>query len=75
MVHGSDVIFVMELKHKQQLCERYPEACGKTFLLNAGASQQDSTVEIADPYGQPREVYEACAELVVASVDRLAASL
>ena len=75
MVHGSDVIFVMELKHKQQLCERYPEACGKTFLLNAGASQQDSAVEIADPYGQPREVYEACAELVVASVDRLAASL
>ena len=57
LVEWSDIIFVMECKHIHQLTERYAEVQGKAFLLG-GLFQNNSAIEIGDPYNQSKPVYE-----------------
>jgi len=72
MVDDSDVIFVMELTHYQRLCDEFPSARKKTFLLNGSERGSKDNYEIADPYGKSRQTYEACARQVDRCVTQIA---
>jgi protein-tyrosine-phosphatase len=74
MATGSDIIFVMEQKHLQQLQHAFPQAASKTFLLNAGP-MVGGTPEIADPYGKERAVYERVCQQVTECVEHIAKQL
>ncbi|WP_394186267.1 low molecular weight protein-tyrosine-phosphatase [Pseudoalteromonas tetraodonis] len=54
LVAQNSVILVMEQRHINDLCARYPQARGKTFLLGKWI---DNT-EIPDPYRQSQEAFE-----------------
>jgi len=50
----SDLILVMEHAHKDQLVQQFPLVRGKVFALG-----QYGQFDIADPYRQPREAFDA----------------
>ena len=54
LVAQNSVILVMEQRHLTDLCSRYPEARGKTFLLRKWLGDK----EIPDPYRQSLEAFE-----------------
>ncbi|MGO2374032.1 MAG: low molecular weight protein-tyrosine-phosphatase [Pseudoalteromonas prydzensis] len=54
IVAQNSVILVMEQRHLSDLCTRYPEARGKTFLLGKWIGDK----EIPDPYRQSQEAFE-----------------
>ncbi|OCQ20185.1 phosphotyrosine protein phosphatase [Pseudoalteromonas luteoviolacea] len=60
LVNNNSLILVMEQRHVQDLCARYPEARGKTFLLGKWLGDK----EIPDPYRQSREAFEHVYELI-----------
>ncbi len=68
MIEHAAAIFVMEVAHRKRLLEAFPEAAGKVFLLGMGADG----VEIADPYGQAREVYARSLDQVMRGIDAIA---
>ncbi|KKL75919.1 hypothetical protein LCGC14_2050080 [marine sediment metagenome] len=54
IVAQNSVILVMEQRHLSDLCTRYPEARGKTFLLGKWLGDK----EVPDPYRQSLEAFE-----------------
>ncbi len=54
LIAKNSVILVMEQRHLTDLCARYPQARGKTFLLGKWQNEQ----EIPDPYRQSPEAFE-----------------
>jgi len=54
LIGAADVVLAMDRRHVSAILALAPHARGKTFLL--GRWQGD--IEIADPYGQPRDVFE-----------------
>lgn len=54
LVAQNSVILVMEQRHLTDLCNRYPEARGKTFLLGKWLNDK----EVPDPYRQSLEAFE-----------------
>lgn len=54
LVAQNSVILVMEHRHLTDLCNRYPEARGKTFLLGKWLND----TEIPDPYKQSNEAFQ-----------------
>ncbi|WP_392344254.1 low molecular weight protein-tyrosine-phosphatase [Pseudoalteromonas prydzensis] len=54
IVAQNSVILVMEQRHLTDLCSRYPEARGKTFLLGKWLGDK----EVPDPYRQSLEAFE-----------------
>ncbi|MFA5631101.1 MAG: ATP-grasp domain-containing protein [Porticoccaceae bacterium] len=72
LLNESDVIFVMEKKHFDDLVCRNPAATAKTFLLGPGAitSAQGAT-DIPDPYNQSEDTYRACFLQIHRAVSRL----
>jgi len=60
LVTHNSVILVMEKRHLEDLCNRYPQARGKTFLLGKWLGDK----EIPDPYRQSREAFEHVYELI-----------
>lgn len=68
MVEASDLIFVMEKRHYDQIVRDYPAAADKTFLLNPHG-------EIDDPYGKSTATYNRCLKEVTNCVDNLTALL
>tara|TARA_Y100000310_G_scaffold151786_1_gene151388 strand:- start:18669 stop:19103 length:435 start_codon:yes stop_codon:yes gene_type:complete len=54
LVANNSVILVMEHRHVNDLCARYPQARGKTFLLGKWIGDK----EIPDPYRQSQEAFE-----------------
>lgn len=75
MIRDSDIIFAMEMDHISRMYREFPDARGKTFLLNAGSGVSSRDVEIADPYGKSRVQYEECAQIVISSVLGLAKAI
>ncbi|KJY90462.1 low molecular weight phosphotyrosine protein phosphatase [Pseudoalteromonas piscicida] len=59
LVAQNSLILVMEQRHLTDLCSRYPQARGKTFLLGKWIGDK----EIPDPYRQSREAFEHVYEL------------
>ena len=71
-IEESDIILTMTRIHKIQLQAAFPKAHGKVFTLLEYAND-NSKLDIADPYGQSPEVYERCAnelEKAIKSVTR-----
>ncbi|WP_199528525.1 low molecular weight protein-tyrosine-phosphatase [Pseudoalteromonas sp. bablab_jr010] len=54
LVANNSVILAMEQRHVNDLCARYPQARGKTFLLGKWIGDK----EIPDPYRQSQEAFE-----------------
>lgn len=76
LINDSDVIFVMEKKHYDDLVCRSPALADKIFLLGAGALTPDkNSVEIPDPYNQSDDVYRACFSQIHQAVSRLIEAL
>ncbi|GMA63553.1 low molecular weight protein arginine phosphatase [Alicyclobacillus fastidiosus] len=61
LVTKADFIFTMTASHKDDLLYQYPEASGKTHTLLEFVGSDPSSTDVADPFGGPVEVYEACA--------------
>lgn len=60
LVAKHAVILVMEQRHFNDLCARYPQARGKTFLLGKWLGDK----EIPDPYKQSKEAFEHVYQLI-----------
>lgn len=57
----SDIIFVMERNHRDQLVAFNPKVASKTFSLGACLTgPQRPHADIADPYNKSETVYRAC---------------
>jgi len=69
LVAGADVILAMELVHLQRLLTLHPQVRHKAFLLGAAKATGLHDVEVPDPYGQARPVYERVCRQVLAAVD------
>ena len=78
MIRHSDLIFVMEQFHQDEILRRVPEAAGKVQVLSRAYRPEASPVEaidIPDPIGKPGEVYESCFETIRQAVVRVADAL
>ena len=72
LLDESDVIFVMEKKHFDELVHRTPTAAAKTFLLGPGAiTSAQAATDIPDPYNQSEDTYRACFLQIHQAVSRL----
>lgn len=72
LLADSDIIFVMEKKHYDDLLAVNPAVAEKTFLLGPGGREQGRGVtEILDPYNHSERVYRACFAQVHQAVLRL----
>jgi len=58
LIGDSDIILVMEQKHKDYICAMQPRAGTKVFLLREYAGEKDGK-GIPDPIGMPEKVYSA----------------
>lgn len=75
MVNDADLILTMTAAQKQRLLRLFPQAAPKIFVLKKFAEQSqdaDDTpqFDIADPYGQPEDVYRECAEELARAVEQ-----
>lgn len=71
-IESSDIVFVMEKRHFDEVLKLSPTARERTFLLGSClADSKGGEAEIPDPYGKPREVYERCFASIENSVARL----
>lgn len=71
MLAESDIVFVMEQKHLQRLRQKFPLAADKAFLMNAGP-MVGGTLEIPDPYGKERVIYQKVCTQVMRCVELVA---
>ena len=56
IVRDSDLILVMERRHKEANLEMAPEVKDRVFLLKEFAGETEN-LDIPDPIGQPEDVY------------------
>jgi len=63
LIHESDFIFAMSRMHVRRVLDLSPEAASKCMLLA-------EKTEIPDPIGQPRDVYDRCAQLIEEAVKK-----
>lgn len=76
LLASSDIIFVMEKRHYDQLRAMDPRVAGKTFLLGASvAGPSLLNAEIPDPYNKSEAVYQNCFNGVQRAISRLAREL
>ncbi|AZR74915.1 hypothetical protein BBF96_11765 [Anoxybacter fermentans] len=63
LVQDADLILTMTQAHKKMLLDLYPDAKEKVFTLKEYTirPEEESNLDIADPFGQPVEVYQKCA--------------
>ena len=74
MVEQADLVFVMELFHRDEILRRSLAARDKVHLLKTyglPAGEAMSRPEIPDPIGKPLEVYEVCFAEIREAVERL----
>lgn len=65
LIAHNSLILVMENRHLDDLCSRFPEARGKTFLLGKWIGDR----EIPDPYRQSKEAFEHVFNLIHSACD------
>ena len=74
MLRHADLVVVMERFHRDEILRRVPEAKAKVTLLTSvgrSADPDGPDVDVPDPIGKPREVYEACFETIRQGVEQL----
>lgn len=67
MIDDAALILVMTRSHRDSLRAEFSSARAKIHLLSELVGQQ---YDIADPYGQSREEYEACATELASLIER-----
>ena len=66
MISAADLVLAMDQRQLSAIRAIAPQARGKSFLLGHWL---EGAPAIADPYGQPREAFEACFALIERAVD------
>ena len=69
MIAKADLILTMGNGHKSNILRTYPDSFGKVFTILEFT--QNSGLDITDPFGWGREVYEKCSRQIKAAVDKL----
>lgn len=67
-IHNSDLIFVMEKRHKEYILKKFPQANKKVFLLKDYAGYGE--VDIEDPIGQPPPAHKQKLEEIADCIHR-----
>lgn len=76
MVDVSDVMLVMELRQKQEILRRFPDAKGKTFCLTEYLGGEGARItDVPDPTGMGGPDYERFIKMVHAEVARIFSAL
>lgn len=76
MIKRSDVVFVMQSMHRDEVTRLVPEAAAKTHLLKEFGSEltpeNGADTDVFDPIGRPAEDYEKCLETIKDQIERIA---
>ncbi|MCR9186215.1 MAG: ATP-grasp domain-containing protein [Halieaceae bacterium] len=75
LIEESDLIFVMEKRHFDQLTKMYPDTATRTFLLGTASDKRANSIEILDPYNQAPAIYESCFLQIREAVSALSGAL
>lgn len=70
LVTWADVILTMESGHQMAAASQFPRAVGKVHVFKSFVKAEGKR-DIADPMGQAREVYDACAKEISLALDKL----
>lgn len=68
LISGADLILVMGKGHKEEILAMRPDVKDKVFLLKEFAG--DGELDVIDPIGQPREIYEKCASEIKGALEK-----
>lgn len=71
MINHSDLILVMEQRHREQVIALVPAAAEKTFLLSAWAEMPQTDKDIFDPIDSDYDYYEMTFYALQAMVQNL----
>lgn len=69
-INQADLIICMTYAHKRKLITKYPELEEKTFTLKEYVGEKQY-IDVDDPWGFGKEVYEACSKEIVYYMDKL----
>ncbi len=69
LIHGSDLVVVMEVAQKDRVVKLYPQAKPKVFVL--GQFCRTGSWDIDDPYSGTQDDFRVCFERIRDSCDRL----
>jgi len=79
IIKESNIILVMERRHRDIILKRVPEAKNKIHLLTEyGRPKQEVELvnpDIPDPIGKPIETHQECLNIIKEGVDRVARQL
>ena len=70
MCQSAELILVMEQDHKTQLEKQYPLVRGKAFRIG-----EPGQFDIADPYRQPKDAFEAAYSAIALGVSHWSARI
>ncbi|HEY9062602.1 MAG TPA: low molecular weight protein arginine phosphatase [Pseudobacteroides sp.] len=74
LVNKADIILTMTAGHRDSLVYNFPEAKDKTYTikefvrLNLKGMNNGGNLDIKDPYGGSKEIYEKCAEEILSEI-------
>jgi len=71
LCRAADLILVMERGHREALSQMAPQVRGKTFLFG----EPQNGLEIEDPYGRSREIFELVHQRIETAADGWAKKL
>ena len=58
LARNADLLFTLSNSHRRAIIGEWPEFEHKTFVIDPDEG------DVADPFGAPVEVYEACAQQI-----------
>jgi len=71
----ADIVIAMDHGHLESLARKFPERQGQRYLLRAfeaGPDPRKHPRDLADPIGEPIEMYREAREIIVRCLDHLA---
>ncbi len=71
LLSTADLIFVMEIEHIIKLTKLYPKQRAKIYLLSSLDADEQTPLEINDPYGGTLNEYRRCFEQIKSCIDQL----
>lgn len=74
-IEEFDYIFALTENHKQVILSIYPKLLGNVFTLKEFADPNTNYLDIDDPWGYSRDIYQSCAEEIVENVDKVIENL
>jgi len=69
-VEEVDLILTMTSGHKKIILQVMPKARGRVFTLKEFAGNSLEDLDVVDPFGQPKEVYQKCAQELKCLLER-----